>query len=111
MALAVIVPDTSLGIIRLAMEVLHCHALDPHVHPFDLARQFVDQIQVLPEHEAVVVADQPGDDLGQFHALAAQTTPRQLGQDLRIVLPRNHGLQDRPAGHTHDVRHLAVTDS
>ncbi len=75
------------------------HRGDPHVQLLDLARQLVDQVQVPPEHKPVVVAHQPGDDFGQLPALAAQTTTCHLGQDLRIVLSRNHGLQDRPACH------------
>ena len=75
------------------------HGLDPGVQLADPLRQMVNGFQLLPKQEPVMAPHQAGNHFRELLALAAERPPGQSGQDLRILLPFDHGLREEgPSG-------------
>ena len=79
------------------------HHLDPGGEVVDGAGVLVDQVQVQPGQEGVVLTEPSGQRLGQFGDLAAQPPLGQLRQRGRVALPGDQRLEHGPAGDAADV--------
>jgi hypothetical protein len=76
-----------------------CRRVEARVQLGDGSFEEVDVGQHLGDQQSVVLgAESAGQGLPQCRDLAAQPTPRQLGQDVGVVLPSQKGLQHRPPG-------------
>ena len=80
------------------------HHLDPGGQGLDRGGVLVDQVQVHPGHEGMMLAEPPGQRLGQFRDLRAESTLGQVSQRGGVVIPDDECLEHQPAGDTEDVR-------
>ena len=79
------------------------HHLDPGGEVVDGAGVLVDQVQVQPGQEGVVLTEPPGQRLDQFGDLSAQPPLGQLRQLGRVALPGDQRLEHGAAGDAADV--------
>ena len=78
--------------------------LDPGGDLLDRAGASVDQVQVYPGQERVMIGEPAGQRLGQGGDLQTQPSLGQIGQRRRVVLAVDQPLEHQPTRDTHDVR-------
>ncbi len=79
------------------------HHLDPFGELVDGRGVLVEQGQVHPGQERVVVGEPTSQRLDQLWCLGAQPTLSQIGQHGGVALPVDQGLEHRPTGDPDDV--------
>ena len=79
------------------------HHLDPGGELLDRGGVLVDQVQVHPGQERVVLAEPAGQRLGQRGDLRPQPPLGQIGQHGRVAFPGDQRLEHRPPRHAEDV--------
>ena len=79
------------------------HHLDPGGELADGLGVPVDQVQVHPGQEGVVLAETAVQGLGQLGDLRPQPTLGQIGQPGRVPIAGDQRLDHRPPGHAQDV--------
>ncbi len=79
------------------------HHLDPGGELVDRRGVLVDQVQVHPGQERVVVGEPAGQRLGQRRDLGAQPALGQVGQRGGVAFPGDQRLEHRPARDPDDV--------
>lgn len=77
--------------------------LDPLGELVDRGRVLIDQVQVNPGHERVVLYEASLECLGQRGDLDPQPPPGKVGHEDRIAFAVDESLEHRPTRDTEDV--------